>query len=254
MPDHREEHAARTERIAAACADDPRISGLVLFGSTADTTRVDEWSDHDFAVIAAPEHVEALRADLSFLRDADRPLAVVREHHDGFKAVTADGRPMEFAVTDLDGLLGFEANDWAVRIGDEALRARMHGIAARPRRPIDVTGAATAVIVAILIGVGRYRRGERVSASTSVRGFAGEHLASLIGACLRPAEDRHDDLDPHRRIEFSHPVAGGRLADLLDEPLEACARGMLDLLEHALAPSIPDFPSAALEAVRARIG
>jgi hypothetical protein len=254
MPDRREDHAARTDRIAAACADDPRITGRVLFGSTADTTRIDEWSDHDFAVIAAPEHVEALRADLAFLRDGDRPLAVVREHHNGFKAVTTDGRPMEFAVTDLDGLLGFEANDWAVRIGDEALRSRMHGVAIKPRRPVDITGAATAVIVAILIGVGRFRRGERVSASTMVRGFAAEHLASLIGACLRPVDDRRDDLDPHRRIELGHPVAGRRLADLLDEPLEDCARGMLELLHDELAPSIPGFPFAALEAVRARIG
>lgn len=254
MTDPRADHLARTERIAAACAADPRVTGLVLFGSTADTSRVDEWSDHDFAVIAPPEHVESLRADLAFLTGPDRPLAVVREHHDGFKAVTGDGRPMEFAVTDLDGLLGFEANDWAVRIGDDALRERLRGIASRPRRPVDSTGSATAVIVAVLIGVGRFRRGERVSASTSIRGFAAEHVASLIGECLTPSDDRHDDLDPHRRIELTHPVAGGRLADLLDQPLEECARGLLDLLEELLAPSIPDFPFDALQTVRSRLG
>ena len=37
--------------LVAACEQNPFITGLVLMGSTADRARVDEWSDHDFAVI-----------------------------------------------------------------------------------------------------------------------------------------------------------------------------------------------------------
>jgi hypothetical protein len=40
------------------------VVGLVWMGSTADRERVDEWSDHDFALVTTDGTEERLRADL----------------------------------------------------------------------------------------------------------------------------------------------------------------------------------------------
>jgi|GEM_PF-6242901 len=44
------------------------------------------------------------------------------------------------------------------------------------------------------------------------------------------------------------------VADLVDAPLDSCAAGMLDLLERHIAPAVDGFPTAALAAVRSRLG
>ena len=52
---------------------DPRVLGLVVLGSTAGVgRRPDEWSDHDFFVVSRDGAADELRADRSWLPDADR--------------------------------------------------------------------------------------------------------------------------------------------------------------------------------------
>ena len=115
--------------LLASCSENPAITGLVLMGSTADRSRVDEWSDHDFAVITDAERVEQLRGDLSWLPRHARIVASVREHHDGFKVTYDDGAVVEFAVTDLSGLSTFFANDWEAVYGGAPVRGRLGWLA-----------------------------------------------------------------------------------------------------------------------------
>ena len=117
------------DELLASCSENPAITGLVLMGSTADRSRVDEWSDHDFAVVTDTERVEELRGDLSWLPRHARIVASVREHHDGFKAIYDDGAVIEFAVTDLSGLSTFFANDWEVVYGGAPVRGHLGWLA-----------------------------------------------------------------------------------------------------------------------------
>ena len=47
------------------------VTGLAFVGSAADTSRADEWSDHDFFVFTSDGHAEALRQDITWLPDYD---------------------------------------------------------------------------------------------------------------------------------------------------------------------------------------
>lgn len=243
------------ERLTAACSADPRIRGLVLFGSSADRSRADEWSDHDFAVITEPAHVEELRGDLTWLPDHERLVAWGREHHDGFKAIDDRGSVIEFAVTDLAGLATFFADTWSVAYGDAEVRATMLAVAAKPapNATPDPHRDIAVFLAALLVGVGRARRGERISATGSVRGLALQHLLLLLTPLL-PSDPRLDTLDPTRRFELAHPEVGRRIADALDRPLEACARTLLDIADEDAAPRWADYPHEAVAAVRGRLG
>ena len=227
------------QELVESCTQSPVITGLVLMGSTADRSRVDEWSDHDFAVITAPERVEALRADLSWLPRHDRLVASVREHHDGFKAVYDDGSVIEFAVTDLAGLATFYANDWEVAYGGPTVLGVMESVAAKP---VPDSGSAEVFLTALLVGVGRARRGEVLSGGASVRGLALEHLLVLLRSSVP------DNLDPRRRFEFAHPRLGAELIAAQELPVEACARAMLEIAERELP-----LPAAAVAALRSRL-
>ncbi len=230
---------AYLQELVESCTQSPVITGLVLMGSTADRSRGDEWSDHDFAVIAPPERVEALRGDLSWLPRHDRLVASVREHHDGFKAVYDDGSVIEFAVTDLAGLATFYANDWEVAYGGPTVLGVMESVAAKP---VPDSGSAEVFLTALLVGVGRARRGEVLSGGASVRGLALEHLLVLLRSSVP------DNLDPRRRFEFAHPRLGAELVAAQELPVEACARAMLEIAERELP-----LPAAAVAALRSRL-
>jgi hypothetical protein len=235
------------QELIESCRQHTDITGLVLMGSTADRSRVDEWSDHDFAVIAAPEHVEVLRGELSWLPRHEQIVAAAREHHDGFKVVYGDGAVIEFAVTDLAGLATFYANAWEVAYGGVPVTAVMEAVAAKPvpGAVVDAGRDAGVFLAALLVGVGRARRGEVLSGGASVRGLALEHLLVM----LHTGDSRLDNLDPHRRFELVHPDLGAELARAQALPVEDCARAMLAVAERELT-----LPAPAVLAVRRRLG
>lgn len=243
------------DRLVRVCDQDPRIIGLVLFGSSAAPDRADEWSDHDFAVIAHPDQIAALRGDLSWLPDADHIVASAQEHHDGFKAIDDRGAVIEFAVTDLTGLSTFLADTWRVAYGGSDVHEVMAQVAAKPA-PDAVPHPdrdAAVFLTGLLVGVGRARRGEVLSANGSVRSFALHHLLLLLTPLL-PADARLDTLDPTRRFELAYPLLGARIGAALALPLEECARELLAIADDEVAPRWAGYPHDAARVVRARLG
>ncbi|MCU1415507.1 MAG: hypothetical protein JWN80_2847 [Microbacteriaceae bacterium] len=241
-------------QLIASIADDDRFIGLVLMGSTAARGRVDEWSDHDFAAICASGQQESLRADVSWLPRHDHLVLLAREHHDGFKGVYDEGQVIEFAVTDLPGLATFFANDYEVAIDRGGVAETMSAVAAKPfpHATPNPSRDFGVFLTALLVGVGRARRGERLSANGSIRSFALEHLLLTIVA-LTPAAEVLDGLDVTRRFELANPQLARELDDALASELETAARSMLDLAEAAFT-GWEDYPSNAVLVVRERLG
>lgn len=232
------------------------VIGLVLAGSTADRKRVDEWSDHDFAVITVDGAEERLRNDLSWLPDYPDVALAVREEHDGFKVVYDDGHVLDFGVTSLPGLASWHANAYEVVLDRGGVSGAFADVAARPKpsqsaRPDRELGM---FVTALLIGVGRCRRGEVLVASQLVRTVAVGHLLTAW-RLVRPAllQERLDDLDPFRRFEQVYPTAGHAIATALDRDVEAAARALLELAEEELG-DLPAFPGRAATVVRRRLG
>lgn len=245
---------AYTGRLADWARSDDRVLGLLLLGSGADRDRIDSWSDHDVAVIAMPAAVEELRADLSWLPDASRIVAVGREWHDGFKALYDDGRVVEFAVTDARGFETFPVAGAAI-VYDEGPAAAALAMARRATRPRPQTApaaAAVVLLVELVVGVGRVRRGEVLSGADVIRSEAARTLADLVVA--RSGRDHPDPFDGLRRFEAVAPRLAKRMAETLTAEPEQAARGLLDLAEEALAPGWADWPAAGARAVRSRLG
>lgn len=248
---------AYTARLDGMARSDDRVVGLVLLGSGADPSRIDAWSDHDFALIVSPDAIAMFRDSVEWIPDAADLAVIGREWHDGFKGIFDDGRVIEFAVTDVESLRTFPMAAARVvfdRTGEVSTAVHAAIGSTSTRRVSDPEGLAAALLTEILVGVGRLRRGERLSGADVIRSEAALSFIDLWLAVRRPGERHPDPFNGWRRIESVSPAFAARLERLLAEDAEAAARGILELAEAEIAAGWTGWPSRGAEAVRRRLG
>jgi predicted nucleotidyltransferase len=254
-----EEYSAFTERLLASLQADPRVLGLIAVGSMARRdTAPDAWSDHDFLVVVRPGVQEELRTSIAWLPDHAQIAYRFRETAHGVKLLYASGHLLEYAIFDPDELHLGRFNRYRILLDRSDLARRMEEIvrateeATRAEAPSDgyLIGQ---LLTNVLVAHGRWSRGEHLSA----RAFLGQAVTHLVRLLERhvPASAAAplDNLDPLRRFELSYAALGASLDHVLARPLPAAAAGLLDVAERELAPRMPEFPGAALAAVRAAI-
>lgn len=248
-----ENYLHAVERGLAERAD---VVGLVGMGSTAERDRVDEWSDHDLAVVTTDGLQDAYRSAGAWLPDPDDIALEVHEHHGGVKVVYDDGHVIEYGVANLDELASWAANAYDVRLDRGGVAATMAAIAARPVPEAPELQRDLSLVLALtLIGVGRARRGEVLSANSLVRGAAATALLRAVAAGLTPDSGaRFDSLDATRRFESGHPAVARRIADALAKDVEDCGRALVDIAVELFGSGPDGVPERGLTAVRRRLG
>jgi hypothetical protein len=254
-----ERFAQRSGALAEVARSREDFAGLVLLGSSSDAAahRRDEWSDHDFFMLAHSGAEAAVRDVESWLPDSESLVLVAREGEIGFAAVYDDGHVFEFAAAtaeELGGALATEDVGIPVDNGPAAqlVAAAQARVLAAPAP--DPANDARLVLVKLLIGVGRDRRGESLVAGQFVHVFAVTHFARAVRARLPVEGSVRDRIDPVRRFERDYPELGAALRVRLGAPIEDAARGLFDLLRETLEPGWDAFPSRAADVVATRLG
>lgn len=232
------------------------ISGLILLGSAAVPERRDEWSDHDFFVIAQPGAAEQVRDVERWVPDAHRVILLAREWATGFSVLYDDCHLFEFAAGTAGELTGAPIGDHRIVFDDgsaaalvEAARQRAAGAAAP-----DPANEVRLMLVKLLVGVGRARRGESINAGQFVRTWAVNHFISALRGRHPVADSAGDRLDPTRRLEQDYPRWSRDLADVLEHPVEEAAQGLLSLARAVLEPEWQDFPTRAADTITRHLG
>ena len=224
-----------SQRLAKSVQDHPKAIGLILVGSTSDTHRVDEWSDHDFFVVTHEGSGEDLRQDLGWLPFSDQIAWSVRETKHGLKVVYGFGHVLEFAVFNDSELELAKVNAATVAVDKANIQARVDAmrVASEPA-PADSDAELELLLTHILIGVGRARRGETLIAGQHIRSYLLGHALGLLGQWI-PAEAETlttvDNLNRFRRFEQRHPLLGREIEAAMQSDVESGARQILDLLE-----------------------
>lgn len=245
-------------RLTAWAEAETGVIGLVALGSTAGTSHPpDEHSDHDLFVVTCEGEAGRLRADFGWLPEAERIVMVHVETEHGRGVVYDDGHLVEVAVFDDHELELARVNAHRVLVDGADITARLAAIAERTaaeRSVDDVDGSYRlhSFVSHLIVGAGRYARGERLSANERIRGAAARALLGLLAEHV-PADhpDRFDSLDPHRRFEQAFPGLGARLADAVDLPLPDAAAELLAVAEEHLVGRLPSATPEVVAAVRA---
>jgi hypothetical protein len=240
--------------LTAALRARPEVLGLVAVGSFAGGA--DQWSDHDFLVIASPAATSALRADPSWLPQHDRLVLHFRETAHGMKGVYDDGHLVEYAVFAPDEIALARLNRTRVIFDRADVTARVaDAVAGTP--DLEAADAESddylhgQLLTALLVGVQRHRRGEHLSGIDFVHRFALRHFLVLLARHVEAARPEvRDNLNPFRRVELAYPEVGAALARIFGTgDLEATALGLLDLAAGVLAGPF-DTGSPAWRTVR----
>lgn len=231
------------------------VLGVVFLGSAAAAHRRDEWSDHDVFLVVKPGVQEHYRQELSWLPDTDQIVLRYRETAHGVTVIYEYGHLIEFAVFDPDELAVVRGNDYAVVLDKADITARMDAAVSQTKDEVVDVGAAVRHLMQIVFaGVGRWARGEKISAHAFVRMYALRRLLQVLPIVLQ-AENRHklDNLDPYRRFEQVLPELGAQIDALLRQDIPACALGYLTLLEEHVKPRISDYPTEVAAVIRRHI-
>lgn len=246
------------DRLAdvARAADD--VVGLVAFGSTADRSRVDEWSDHDFAWLTVPGAEDRYRHDLAWLPDPDRIALSVVEEHGGVKVVYDDGHVLEFGIDSLAGFARWLGNRAEVVVDKGGVTEAVTAVLAKPPpgERTDPEREIRLFLTQLLIGVGRTRRGEVTNGGHLVRTEAVQHLLAVVAARRAPTGDAGagDNLDVRRRLERVHPDIATAIEAAIRLDPDGAGRCLLDLADRELAPGWERYPARGVASVRARLG
>lgn len=252
---------AWTQALQASLVQNEQVLAFIALGSMAEVGRLpDAWSDHDFFVITPSGAQEKFRQDLNWLPEPERIVMRIRETAHGLKVLYDDGHLLEFAIFDEQELRQAKINDYRVlfsRLPLDAILQQIHQAPPTPEAISAYDGERDLLMVLGLcfVGMGRYARGERLSAHIFIKGHVLHHLLPLVvNWTIKNPEKRQvlDSLDPFRRLEQASPDAANLIQRALLLPVPDCALIWLDWVE-GLAPlhlKPEQVPTAAFATVR----
>jgi hypothetical protein len=228
-----------TEQLRVSLESVREVIGLVVLGSTADSSLRDEWSDHDFWIITEVGAQDALVENLSWLPDYQNIALTVKHLPHGRTVVFHNRHKVEFAVFDATEVGTGRVNRYRVLIDRGGIAELVATVRDDTRRQAQVRPVTLENLCVVLWSAcERHMRGELLSARQYMDAFAIDRLLSLI-ASNEPAEGSKDTLDPRRRLEQRSPELAAEVIAVRDQPVPGAALQLLAIAERELKPKAP---------------
>ncbi len=230
---------ARLDALAASLAASGHGLALIAFGSSgADLARMDAYSDLDFFAIVAPGHKAAYLADTAWLTSVAPVSYMFQNTRDGYKLLYADGVFCELAVFEPEELRA--AGAAASRVVWQAADFKLGAYQPPDAQPPALQSVEVLVgeaLCNLYVGLGRYRRGEKLTAMRWIQGYALNSLIELCDALDPLAGARRDPFNLSRRVEQRHPALAAHLPAMLAgyDQTPAAALAILAYLETCAA-------------------
>jgi hypothetical protein len=231
---------------------------LLALGSVGlEQDRIDAYSDLDFFVLVQEGAQAAYLADLGWL-SAVCPIAYAfRNTVHGYKLLFSDGIYAEFAVF-TPAQLAHAAFPparvvWQAAGVDERIGVPQRSPAPPAERAVEeLLGEA---VTNLYVGLGRYHRGERLSAQRFIQGYAVDRIVELAPHIAAEQAAHRDIFSAERRFEQRFPALAQELPRFIqgyDRSLESAA-AILAFLERHWAVN-PAMKQAILALLPARLG
>lgn len=201
----------RLDAIGRSLATDPDALALIGMGSVGlELERLDEYSDLDFFVIVQDGAQAKFLDDLAWLERVATVAYRFRNNHDAIKLLFADGIFCEFAV-----LSDRELPDIPFAEGRIVWkRPDVPDTIAIPQKPLPASSGRTVdwllgeALTNLYVGLGRFRRGEKLTAARFIQVYAVDRVLELAARQLEAGPGYADPFGLDRRFEQRYgPVA-----------------------------------------------
>ena len=206
----------RLDAIGQALKATGQALALLGLGSVGTVTdRIDEYSDLDFFAIVKPGFKSRFIKNLDWLESV-RPLAYHFQNTvDGSKALYEDGIFCEFAVFEPPELSGIPFSQgrivWKEAGFDDAICIpRSH-----PPTEHPVEWLLGEALTNLYVGLGRFHRGERLSATRYIQGYAVDRVVDLTKHIEAAQSFREDSFNGERRYEQRYPDTASHLPEFI---------------------------------------
>lgn len=197
--------------------------------------RLDEYSDLDFFVIVEPGSKANFLQDLSWLADVQPVAYAFQNTVDGYKLLFADGIFCEFAVFEPGELATVPFAPGRVvwkraKVSDTIGQPQLSAAPETAPIPEWLLGEA---LTNLYVGLCRYRRGEILSATRFIQGYAVDRVVQLIELIAASDPGNKDPFTPERRFERRYPRYAGLLSSFVQgyDHCPASALAILDFLQ-----------------------
>ncbi|MCL6604413.1 MAG: hypothetical protein K6T94_16235 [Paenibacillus sp.] len=221
--------------VLAVKGDALLLLGLGSVG--VETERLDEYSDLDFFVIVVPGSKDRFINQLDWLEDT-YPLAYsFKNTKDGYKVMFEDGIYGEFAVFEerelkdipySGGRVVWKDSSFEIDNSDEPTMNFPE------LRSASIDYVVNEAITNVYVGLGRYARGEKLSAVRFIESHAMNGIISVMHL-LEPEVDSYPDkFSNERRVETRFPIFAQRIGGMMQgyDKVPESALQMLDYLEE----------------------
>lgn len=228
----------RLDEIGHALAQSEGGLALLGLGSVGqELNRLDEYSDLDFFVIVKPGYKVGFIANLEWLNCIQSIAYSFQNTDDGYKLLFADGIFCEFAIFEPDELAQIPFTNgriiWQAADFDANLLERP-AIAQSERSIEMLVGEA---LTNLYVGLGRYRRGEKLSAARFIQGYAVDRVVELAARVEESSWGLADPFDGARRFEMRFGETAVHLPQFIPgyEHSPAAALAILKFLDDHFA-------------------
>ncbi|MBZ0285607.1 MAG: hypothetical protein K8L97_33055 [Anaerolineae bacterium] len=209
------------------------LLGLGSVGTELD--RIDDYSDLDFFAIVKPGFKQSFMDDLGWLEGLNPIAYRFKNTPDGYKLSYEDGIFCEFAVFEPDEMKGipFAAGRivWKDAMFDEAIL-----VPTQPKadKKLNVERQVGEALTNLYIGLGRYRRGEKLSGARFVQGYALDRVLELSVLVETEQPAYRDIFTLERRYEQRFPITSQELGAFMQgyERTPESAAAILSFLER----------------------
>ena len=209
---------SRLKAIGHTLSHNTYALGLLGLGSAGnEIDRMDEYSDLDFFVIVKEGAKQQFIQDLSWLSQVQSIAWCFLNTPDGYKLLFSDGVFCEFAVFEVPELRFIPYSEGRFIWKHDALNEDLKKPTVAPPSECDDKAYLLAELLTNLyVGLGRYRRGEKLSAMRFIQIYAVDRLISLLDL----ESNNRVSKDPFcldRRVEQRHSAH--------EKLLTACCQG-----------------------------
>ena len=209
--------------------------GLLGLGSVGvELSRLDQYSDLDFFLIVKKGSKSTYLDSLFWLSDV-YPLAYsFRNTVDGYKILFADGIYGEFAVFEEQEMtnISYSEGRWIFKKSD----CTISNVQTMPFKPLvskQTDFAINELLTNLLVGLQRFRRGERLAAQRLIEVHALNQLISILPSIYVEENIVADKFNLDRRIELRFPAFAKKIP-LFVQGIENIPASAQHLLEFAM--------------------
>jgi hypothetical protein len=227
----------RLEEIGNSLKDSKNALALLALGSCGlEQERMDEYSDLDFFAIVKNGYKQKYINELDWLKTVAPVEYYFKNTVDGYKLIFSDGVFCEFAVFEGDELQSIPFSEgkiiWSADDFNKSICEPK--IIEKSQKEKNVDWLIGEIITNIYVGLGRYRRGEKLSAYKLIQYHAFERIIELLPKLEQGKEIISDIFNRDRRIENKYPKTSVRFCEFIQgyDRTPESAKAMLEFLDQ----------------------